>query len=177
MPPLSLSLKGCLFSSSFYLAKNAKKKPILYSIAIELLCLSRRMWTKGWIQNKMSEREQRIVLLLAGDTKGMPLGRQGSLLDSGSASRNLLCPQFFADKGLAHWWIVRHSELKTSSLIPERIMAFVSGYQYSILTLLSAFLTRGQKRVMNRVSPLATSNLRLILLQSQIKRNGIEIRF
>lgn len=56
-------------------------------------------------------------------------------------------------------------------------MAFVSGYQYSILTLLSAFLTRGQKRVMNRVSPLATSNLRLILLQSQIKRNGIEIRF
>ena len=62
----------------------------------------------------MSEREQRIVLLLAGDTKGMPLGRQGSLLDSGSASRNLLCPQFFAYKGLAHWRIVGHSELKTS---------------------------------------------------------------
>jgi len=40
--------------------------------------------------SKEDEREQRIVLLLAGETKGMPLGTQGSLLDSGSASRNLL---------------------------------------------------------------------------------------
>ncbi|KAK8539756.1 hypothetical protein V6N13_035048 [Hibiscus sabdariffa] len=44
-----------------------------------------------------NKREQRIVLLLAGDTKGMPLRTQGSLLYSGSAaSRNLFCPQFFA---------------------------------------------------------------------------------
>jgi hypothetical protein len=53
-------------------AKNAKNEPILYSIAIELLCLSRRM-NKRW-NSKEDEREQRMVLLLAGDTKGTPLG-------------------------------------------------------------------------------------------------------